>query len=542
MAECAYKIMLVDDEPEVLNSMLETIDWGKNGFGPPVGCYNGKEAIERIEEGFIPDVLITDINMPLVNGLELTQYVRRHYEDILVVILSGYDEFSYAQEAIKLQVYDYILKPVTPMQLQQLLVVLRSGMDDTEANDMNGAAKLGAMDFLNRLIEGAVAPEQAEEEMRRHQISFKGCCHIVALLDPDRQSSHSRGGKAQEYTNENLRNSLYDISAELLEHNTQILTVRDKKGRTYLIASDAIASGAAVIMKSALAQILRVFSERSGCTASAGVGHVAMSPQAICKSADEAAGALDDRFYYGGCNILNAGEYPIVTAEKFDFSSFERMFENAVQQLDDKGAFSVLTAMFERMKVVKLPIMQCAKNCQRLIVPFIRFASGIIGEKENVLLEEAWDQYDLYDVASLDEMRHMTQGFCEHVFEVMNMVCTDSSSAQIRKAESYIRQNFSNPKLSLRMVTNHIAVSTSYFSAQFKTRTGLTFVEYLTNVRMDKAKQLLSLTDWPTYEVAEAVGFANPHYFSVAFKRLTGMTPREYREQNPRIRDEHNVP
>jgi two-component system response regulator YesN len=534
--------MLVDDEPEVLNSILETINWEGNGFAAPVGCYNGKEAIECIERGFIPDVLITDINMPLVGGLELTQYVRKHHEDVLVVILSGYDEFSYAQEAIKLQVYDYILKPVTPAQLQQLLLVLKTSLDNAETNDMDSAVKLGAVDFLNRLLEGTVDPEDLEEEMRRYQISFKGCYHIVGVIDPDKQSSRSRTEKSHELTRENLRNSLYNISAELLEHNTQILTVRDKRGRTYLIASDAIASGAAVIMKSAAAQILRVFSERSGCTASAGIGRVAMAPQGLYKSADEALEALDDRFYYGGCNILNAGEYPVVTAEKFDFTGFEKQFETAVQQLDDKSALSALTAMFERMKVVKLPILQCAKSCQRLIFPFISFAAGIIGEKENVLLEEAWDKYDLYDVASLNEMRCLTQEFCEHVFEVINMVCIDSSATQIRKAENFIRQNFSNPKLSLKMVTNHIAVSTSYFSAQFKTRTGVTFVEYLTNVRMDKAKQLLSLTDWPTYEVAEAVGFANPHYFSVAFKRLTCLTPREYRDQNQRIRDEQNVP
>lgn len=95
------------------------------GFDPPVGCRDGREAIEKLEGGFVPDVLITDICMPFVDGLELTRYINEHLPNTVVVILTGYDDFQYAHRAIKMQVYDYVLKPVTPASINELTDRLR---------------------------------------------------------------------------------------------------------------------------------------------------------------------------------------------------------------------------------------------------------------------------------------------------------------------------------------------------------------------------------------------------------------------------------
>lgn len=136
----------------------------------------------------------------------------------------------------------------------------------------------------------------------------------------------------------------------------------------------------------------------------------------------------------------------------------------------------------------------------------------------------------------------MIDEVCDKAFKILALTKSDTAAAQVSKAEKYIREHYGDPRLSLNMITEHLAISTSYFSAIFKSRTGATFVEYLTRVRMEKAQQILAFTDRRTYEAAEDVGFSDPHYFSVTFKRVTGMTPKEYREfagaATPRLRPE----
>jgi two-component system response regulator YesN len=612
--------MLVDDEPEVLDSMVKTIDWAGDGFEPPVGCRDGEEAIAKLKNGYIPNVLITDINMPKLSGLALTKYVRENHEGILVIILSGYDEFSYAQEAIKLQVHDYILKPVTPAQIRQLLAALRTSLRNAELSCKDGGAQNSREDFLSRLLTGdckdsaaaaqaaggqaaksqpsagaavanaksqpsaggaaanakpqaaaaaAAAPGaqalsaaggaaagdrgqalaggaaaqdaahaktqsaagagQLEENLKRHGLNFNGAYHVVALLDMEKEPIL---GKEQEQAIERQRESLRELAEELFENDRMFVIAREKKGRTYLIASGDTPDIAMAAAKSAAAVIVRSARARIGRAASAGIGKATGSPRLLYMSAGEAQEALDDMFYHGSGNILAAGEYPPPSGAKFDFFSFEQAFERAVQQLDYKAALEALSAMFEQIKNAKLPILQCAKNCQTLITQMLRFAAGLVGEKECKEMHDSWERQDLFSALSLSEMLSITYSFCESAFEAIDLACGDPGAQLVRKAENFIVRNYTNPKFSLGMVTNHIAVSTSYFSAQFKLRTGLTFIEYLTNIRMDKAKQLLSLTDWPTYEIAECVGFSSQHYFSVTFKRMMGMTPKEYRDRD----------
>ena len=120
-----YKVLLAEDEVEVLSAMLKTIQWKNCGFEPPVGCQDGMKAIEILKEGFVPNLVITDICMPFADGLELTEYINANLPGTIVVILTGYDEFKYAHSAIKLKVYDYVLKPVTPGHMTELLNRLR---------------------------------------------------------------------------------------------------------------------------------------------------------------------------------------------------------------------------------------------------------------------------------------------------------------------------------------------------------------------------------------------------------------------------------
>lgn len=177
-----------------------------------------------------------------------------------------------------------------------------------------------------------------------------------------------------------------------------------------------------------------------------------------------------------------------------------------------------------------VPFERCVLYSQKLMMTLIGLTDELIGGAEVESLEKTWEQFNFYSAPTLGRLERMIDEVCDKAFKILALTKSDTAAAQVSKAEKYIREHYGDPRLSLNMITEHLAISTSYFSAIFKSRTGATFVEYLTRVRMEKAQQILAFTDRRTYEAAEDVGFSDPHYFSVTFKRVTGMTPKEYRE------------
>ena len=524
-----FTIMIVDDEPELLNSMREAIEWSKYGFEMPICCQDTREAIAWWQDQYVPDVLITDICMPNENGLALIRYARERGYDMIVVILSGHDEFSFAQEAIKLQAYDYILKPVTPQRFQQILQKIGEKLYERQWCDVRDTIKIAESNFLNLLWTGSVDAGVIEENKRNCQMEISGDVFVAAILDvdPPLQSEED-----YEESNELMRYGLFNVAHELLAFQDDIFVFQGKEGLTHLLIIANTEKEAVERAKSAIRQVFDALAIYFRQTVSAGVGDVVGALWELYKSASGAEESLNARFYYGGGNILTTDQVYIVAGAKLPFGEIERAFEQAVHDYDCERALEILADMFRRMREIRLPSAQCVQYSQRLVTLLLRFSVGIAEGDEFQLLEEAWIQTDLYGLVLLSHMLSAVCRFCEQVFERLALVCDESARAQVSKAENYIRLNYANPKLSLQMVTDHLAVSTSYFSSLFKTRTGLTFVEYLTKVRMEKARQMLTYTDRRTYEIAEDVGFSDPHYFSVVFKRTVRLTPKEYREQS----------
>ena len=145
-------------------------------------------------------------------------------------------------------------------------------------------------------------------------------------------------------------------------------------------------------------------------------------------------------------------------------------------------------------------------------------------------MTKAFEGANLYAVSTLGQLVDRLNEMLDKAFQILQTLKSSSSALQVAKAEKFIKENSQNSELSLNSVTEYLCVSTSHFSSIFKEQTGMTFVEYLTHLRMEKAKQLLTFTDRRTYEITEDIGFSDPHYFCVIFKRTTGLTPTEYRE------------
>ena len=522
-----YRAMLAEDEPEVLDAILETIRWEEHGFEKPLGCRDGRQAIEEIEGGFRPDVLITDICMPFVDGLGVTQYINESLPDTIVIILTGYEEFGYAQKAIKLQVYDYILKPVTPDQINALLDRLREELDTRRLRDIEESAEIVADHFLNQLLTKQMSPDSIEERCKLHKFTFPGERHMVAVLDLDLPTPADV--EATSYL-ELMRYGVHNIASELVGSREGVLVAHGRDGITKLIVSAADADRCYALCGELARLVANTIHRYLSLSVSAGIGGPVRTLDNLRRSHSQAMTALGYRFFYGEGSIIREVDIGVRTGKEVDYASRERRILDALKALDEAGVREALEDLFHQLAANHIAFARCSLYCQKLILAVLGLTADIVGIQEVEALEKSWSQLDIYSVATLSRLQELATEICDKAFALLEMVRSDSASAQVQKAQQYIKEHYSDQKLSLNTITEHLAISTSYFSAIFKSHTGSTFVEYLTKVRMEKAKQILAFTDRRTYETAEDVGFSDPHYFSVAFKRVTGMTPKKYRE------------
>lgn len=527
-----YKMFLVDDEPDVLSLIISTVSWEKHGFSIPTGFSDGEAVIQAIEQGQRPDVIITDIYMPKINGLELTSYVAENLPDTIVAIFSGYDEFSYAQKALSLHVHDYLLKPVTPLRLAELLDSLREKLDEKQLDNLYYKEELLRNDFLNRLSSSSMDPAVIDDYLKQFQLDWKGSCLVVFLLDIDRTLPDLESDSEEDARELQLmRYGLHNICCELLETNPAVIPFFTKSNLTGLIFSDISEKTLKRESPKTVQTIIDVVEKSLERTISAGMGSIIKDDiSLIHQSYLHAIQALELRFYTSGGEI-NYFSSPISSESiSFHYTPYEQEFSVLLENFDESGLSDCLNRFFSELSSKKVGTNQCIKYCHRLILQLLHFSAEYLDEKEMQMLEVAWKNHHLEDATTLFQLQTIIQRFYEQVNALLSLIRDDASAAQVSRAINYIKQNYANPKLSLQMITDYLSVSTSYFSSAFKTRTNQTFIEYLTGVRMEKAKHMLRHTALKSYEVAENAGYSDPHYFSVAFKRFTGKTPKEYRE------------
>ncbi len=516
-----YRLMLVEDEALVRESMIQNIDWEWYGFELAAACENGQEAIDRLPD-VRPDVVVTDICMPLVDGLELARHLREHYPTCFVVILTGFNEFAYAQQAIKLRVHDLILKPVSPKEFCTILTRLaaelksrdsqRSSMRSLQSRAHEAEATLtGAL--FGRLRRAAMTADEVREAAAGAGLTLDSeyYCALLAqtrhtdqsVTECQRLQDAARGTAARFPA---CSGALVDdcFPAILLGGRTQDEASRRARDAAAMLA-DAVGKAAGVPAQIGIGGCRRGLGGLHDCFHEAfhALGYGFVSDRRVI--ADEAA---------------RAAEQPVTPQDPLPS---EREIVVALQAHDESGAQRLLDRLFQAMARRGLHRDACLPPLERLRV--------LLGELVPAKAEQAAPQVPpaeaWFDAA---EVRRVYGQLIAFIHRQTLPDASDPAQRCVESAKGYILQRFHDSDFSLKELLSLLNVSKSYFSSVFKAQTGQTFVEYLTTVRMEKAKYLLTHTTLCTYEIADRVGFTDSHYFSVTFKRFTGKTPRDYRE------------
>jgi two-component system response regulator YesN len=528
-----YSFVLVDDEPEIREGIRDTIPWEDLGFSFAGACTNGFEALE-LAERIRPDVVMTDINMPFMDGLILADRLLSVLPDTKILIISGYDEFEYARTALRLQVYDYIVKPITPGEFKTALTKLKQTLDAEQENrqDLEQIKKQLAESipllrerFLVRLIEGdrnSIPERLAYFEL---PIPPEGVAYQCLVLDFIRR----RKGEDFHIDLFALRNVLEGFVGSL---KTGIL-FQDGADRLVILIW---AENRAVVYRESLriAELLWNKLQSMRLTDIAvGIGEAAETRESLRNSyntAEESLAWALLRERIGltayrevmGKTEVRGGEHPgwsreIVSALKTGAGEEARGFITAMTDYFKKSPFTI-SEYHIKLRLVLAAILQGMEDME---IP------------QTEIFPSPSDPFaDIKRLKNLDEVQNWFFLLVDAINSYTNIRQENFALVKVREAQDYLESHYDDPALSLQGLCKKLDISTSYFSAIFKKHHDKTFVEELTNIRIRKAMELLRTTDLMTYEIAEKIGYRDAHYFSLSFRKYTGFTATEYRNAN----------
>ncbi len=534
-----YSVFAVDDEPIVLEGIRSKIDWESQGFTFVGEASDGEIALSMIQE-LKPDILITDIKMPFMDGLELSAAVKRIQPWIKIIILSGHDEFDYAKKAISIGIEDYLLKPFTPDELISSLskTALQIDKERKQLSDISrlkeelkSSEMLKKKEFLNNLVHGS---EPMSDVMQKSQdLGLNLISRFYKVLISRIQSRTGNSQNQQEACS--LLNS-YSAAwqqAECFFHHSNLLVCifkgssRDELDESVFHAAEAIA---------------HIATKNDDCAVLSAIGKTVEHLSQLSLSYADAKHILE---------IENDGtQNRIISSEDLesDESSEENgtAFDSALLDLKENDPLvdrlkyasrnDIAAIKEESLELIKKNPGQFNVFASYLLVDLI-FAVSKLVEKLGGNIKEL--KPEILQRKFVDEAVQNEENFSRNMEQLLSFALdyrdskmTGKYGGIILKAKRFIEENYADQNTTLTTVAEAVALSPNHFSTIFSQECKMTFIEYLTNVRIENAKRLLRETDMKGYDIAYDCGFSDPHYFSYIFKKNTGLSPREYKETN----------
>lgn len=533
------KVFLVEDESVVREGLRDNIPWQQWGYRFVGEAGDGEMALPLIQKTQ-PDVLLTDIKMPFMDGLSLSRIVHQEFPDMKIIIISGHDDFEYARQAINVGVEQYLLKPITRVTLRKVLEELKAKIE-AEREQKNYQEKyrdetreyeqFSRTNFFVKLFEGRMPVQDIYEEAAKLSLKINAPCYNLLMFSIQEKRVGESGGPESE--------TFARKREELLQYFVRY--------PEYLIFRWNI-NTYGVLVKGGIEQMREL------------TGRCLDNVQRICRPVEQnidwyaAVGDPVERLSmlaecYGKVNHLFAYRFLMPATHIFtqevtdnyiplkesgsiaDIDSSKvapELIRDFLQQgnHDEIAEFvdSWLHSIHEALKS-KLFQNYLIFHVHFVAVAYIESIGYDKAELLELLGEEQFQEMNL----SVEELAPYIRNILEKAMELRDRVSDRQSKKVLKRALEYIEENYTQETLSLNTVAGEVNVSANYFSAIFSQAMEVTFIEYVTQKRMDKAKKLLHQTDKQSGDIALEVGYKDPHYFSFVFKKTQGCTPREYR-------------
>ena len=533
-----YRAVIVDDERKICQLIVELGDWKRYDIEVAAICTDGEEALAAIQR-LKPDIVLTDVRMPVYDGLELIRRTNECGLSPAFIIISGYQYFEYAYSAFKYGVIDYLLKPIDQAQLNEVL---------------EKTCGMLARQSAYRQAEDAMRRFREQQETTNRRRLFDALCAPDEDFPQTREELEARYGKRLtkpwlQVLFLRTNRPLDDPNSLLLTEKLQGLLRNTLAGETetpeIFVCSEAVRGGLAAILnmsdesREALYGRLTAFLHDAKETAALfgntwvclGLGRVCREVKELPLSEQEAEEAESSRIVLGGNRIVDPARlhFSRIRLEQAAGEGFWNGLAEALESLSQESYSRLLKQVGERLAVTP-PV---APEVLRA------FSQGVFGAFAGQSAERS-------DAAGLTEERaaweaalELADGIGEYLHEMDTRGCAilaewerqrqNRRKLPIRLAKAWIGEHYGEA-VTLELVAGEVGLSPTYFSTHFRQVEGRTFSDYLTSVRMDAARELLSTTAMTNYEIAARIGYADEKYFGKVFKKEVGIRPGEYRK------------
>ena len=528
-----YTIIVVDDEEELRHAIIKRVEWEKIGFEVVGEAGNGIDALELVEQ-LEPDLLLTDIRMPFMSGIELARQVREVRPATQIAFLSGYDDFAYAQQAIQYNIISYLLKPISMADLTAELLEIRKKLDHLfEELQAKQKEQTNLNDFVTTLLLDHYQPGSSEEREKRLWRRAESCGLVK-----------SRGIQEEKPSYVVLTTMLLDTQGNNITIRENVHAV-DTIARKYLPGIHFYSNRKLVSLLTArrsqfdkylhilVGDVTQSLERILGCRVLMGVSRAV---ETLCGCHEAYQEAMEAISYSDGGEM---GVHYIADEERFFRSMDMEYLLQMVSQVEGllKGGEAeelkqTLNQVFEGIRargasqtMVRYLMMQLfSATCQTV------YLSGD-GEELNLLQEESYARQMLGFNGTVYEARDQVVRFCLEAQELIVSQRKKGSQTLCEQAVAIIDSQYADPDLSLVEVSSRINVSPNYLSTLIKKYKGKTFTDLLTIRRMEAAKGFLLCTPMKIREISEKCGYSDQHYFSYCFKKYMGISPNALRQK-----------
>lgn len=532
--EKKYKVLLIDDEAEIREGMAARIPWEELGLKICGTAENGLEALELAEKKH-PDIIITDIQMPFMDGLTFIQKAQKMLPLSKFIVFSGYERFEYAQKAVSLHVTEYLLKPFSAQDLVEVLIHTKNEMHQEKQQRRNLEVlqqqfqenlPLLRQNFLLSCMSGIVTEESIIQQSASFHLKAKES-YSVLLFDTGslKNSTHFKGQEALYMMS--IKQFVIDNLSPLVENETFVF---GEYVVSLLIPQKAF--DVDHLMKH-VNEICREVSRENGEMVVAGmsqiVSELAQLPVAYEQAQDALAYSyrLDRQEWFATYikDVVQPKSLLILTEKE------ERQLTNLLKLGSTDDLEQMITAIFDKIKHQHLSFQNYRVYLIEHLTLLLRVVTAYGFDPQQVFQEDVMKKIEILDKLSLEEMLSWFLQKSIQLNQEIQMTNIDSGKAAINKAKWLVKEQYQNPDLSIEDISKELFLSSAYFSSIFKKETGQSFVSYLTQERLKQAAHLLETTSDKSYMIAEKVGYSEPNYFSYVFKKHYGLSPSKYRNQ-----------
>lgn len=534
------RVMIVDDEEIIRKGITGCIDWGRYGLRVVAEAANGEMALE-IAKSLKPHIILADIYMPVMDGIEFAKWVKQLLPETVIIFLSGYNEFKYAQKAIEIGVFRYLNKPLREPELVEALEEAKKELEHRELEKskvdrlkkmIGESLPLLKERFLLNLVGGRLKENEIAGKLNYLNLNMQYSSFICVILSLD--DYFALAERLGEDDLNLIKFAVQNISEEIFsELGGGFFMFEEKRNELGVISGFNTGLTEFLYALYPLIQKIQYCVRKYFDTSvSAGIGRCTSSIARVSESYLEAGEALEFKTVYGKESILFIGDMKPQVKHRIKWDTFERVNEiiNAVKGGGVEHAARITEQLFNffiaqnitKKEQIQLMAIQAVIKLEQCVFEYDGTIEEAYGNK--------FSPFDIINYDTVDAIRDKLSALIEKTASFIGIRRRSAGRNFIRMAKEFIRESYASEDLSLTTVAERVSVSPGYLSQLFKQTEGESCIEYLTKIRITQAKRLLKETTLKTYEIADRVGYGDPQYFSTCFKKMVGVPPTDYRD------------